>query len=274
MTIKQFAKLCDCNPQTLRYYDHVDLLKPVRVDEWSGYRFYEEDQALTYVKIKNLQKAGFSIDEIKELLDKDNQAVYKAFEAKIAEEERRLQEIKEIQKSYQTEMDQMKNKIEEMKKSIMQAMAQYDATDEFDISAEDYQELMDKVETMMDQSIEWADQSLVSQIPMMDVKKVPESKTHAKDMLKDPLYDLVYEKHGWNQIKEIFEEFSTLEDGAEYFLCLEKTGDEADQIPFINVLLNQLIDRNPGKKKTIGCDAQVSKDGQNHVWMFKKKILG
>ncbi len=25
MTIKQFALLCGCNPQTLRYYDHVDL---------------------------------------------------------------------------------------------------------------------------------------------------------------------------------------------------------------------------------------------------------
>lgn len=32
MTIKEFARLCGCNPQTLRYYDHVDLLKPVKVD--------------------------------------------------------------------------------------------------------------------------------------------------------------------------------------------------------------------------------------------------
>ena len=29
MTIKEFSRLCGCNPQTLRYYDHVDLLKPV-----------------------------------------------------------------------------------------------------------------------------------------------------------------------------------------------------------------------------------------------------
>ncbi len=271
MTIKQFAKLCDCNPQTLRYYDQVNLLKPVNVDEWSGYRFYEEDQALTYVKIKNLQKAGFSIGEIKGLLEKDNQAIYKAFEAKIAEKERRLQEIKEIQKSYQTEMDQMKSKIEEMKANIMKAMAQYDAIDEFDISAEDYQELMDKVETFMDTSLDWVDKSLVSHVPFVDAQKVPESKTQAQDMLKDPAYELVYEKHGWNQVKEIFDEFSTLEDGGEYFLCLERTGDEAEQIPFVNVLLNQLLDRNPGKQRTIGCDTQMSKDGQNHLWMFKKR---
>ena len=54
MTIKEFAKLCGCNSQTLRYYDRIDLLKPVEVDQWSGYRFYEEAQALDFVKIKNL----------------------------------------------------------------------------------------------------------------------------------------------------------------------------------------------------------------------------
>lgn len=43
MTIKEFAKLCGCNPQTLRYYDRVGLLKPVRVDRYSDYRFYDEE---------------------------------------------------------------------------------------------------------------------------------------------------------------------------------------------------------------------------------------
>ena len=75
MTIKEFSRLCGCNPQTLRYYDHVDLLKPVKVDSWTGYRYYDEDQALQYVKIKNLQMTGFSIDEIRGLLDADNDTI-------------------------------------------------------------------------------------------------------------------------------------------------------------------------------------------------------
>ena len=137
MTIKEFARLCGCNPQTLRYYDHVDLLKPVKVDQWSGYRYYDEDQALAFVRIKNLQKAGFTIDEIKELLDKDNHVIYKAFDAKIAEEVKRLQEIKAIQKSYQTEMDQIQEKINEARKKITQAMREYDPTEEFEISSDE-----------------------------------------------------------------------------------------------------------------------------------------
>ena len=52
MTIKEFAQLCKCSTQTLRYYDKVDLLKPSSVDKWSGYRYYEKSQAVNFVKIK------------------------------------------------------------------------------------------------------------------------------------------------------------------------------------------------------------------------------
>ena len=64
ITIRGFAKLCGCNTQTLRYYDRIGLLTPAKVDEWTGYRYYEEEQALLFVKIKNLQQADFSIDVI------------------------------------------------------------------------------------------------------------------------------------------------------------------------------------------------------------------
>ena len=59
ITIQGFAKLCGCNTQTLRYYDRIGLLAPAKVDEWTGYRYYEEDQAMRFVKIKNLQQADF-----------------------------------------------------------------------------------------------------------------------------------------------------------------------------------------------------------------------
>ena len=65
-----------------------------------------------------MQKAGFSIAEIRGLLNKDDAEIYYAFETKIAEEEKRLQEIKNIQKTYQTEITNMKNKIETLHKSI------------------------------------------------------------------------------------------------------------------------------------------------------------
>ena len=71
ITIQGFAKLCGCNTQTLRYYDRIGLLAPAKVDEWTGYRYYEEDQAMRFVKIKNLQQADFSIEEIRPLLEEN-----------------------------------------------------------------------------------------------------------------------------------------------------------------------------------------------------------
>lgn len=150
MTIKEFAHICGCNPQTLRYYDQIDLLKPVKVDRWSGYRFYDEEQAYVFVKIKNLQKAGFTIDEIRGLLDKDNLAICRAFDEKIAKEEKRLQEIKDIRQSYQTEMNNIKNKIDAVRKKITEEMQAYNQTSEFGLHADKYEELIDNVNRYLD----------------------------------------------------------------------------------------------------------------------------
>jgi len=150
MTIKEFAHICECNPQTLRYYDQIDLLKPVKVDRWSGYRFYDEEQAYVFVKIKNLQKAGFTIDEIRGLLDKDNLAICRAFDEKIAKEEKRLQEIKDIRQSYQAEMNNTKNKIDAVRKKITEEMQAYNQTSEFGLLADKYEELIDNVNRYLD----------------------------------------------------------------------------------------------------------------------------
>ena len=76
MTIKDFSKLCGCNPQTLRYYDREGLLKPVKVDEWSGYRYYDEEQAILALrdtlkdsmeKYSPVEEFGITEDECEEI---------------------------------------------------------------------------------------------------------------------------------------------------------------------------------------------------------------
>ena len=36
------------------------------------------------------------------------------------------------------------------------------------------------------------------------------------DLLNNPDYEIVYEKHGWSFVKEFFSEFSTLDEGQDY----------------------------------------------------------
>ena len=100
ITIQGFAKLCGCNTQTLRYYDRIGLLTPAKVDQWTGYRYYEEEQAMQFVKIKNLQQADFSIEEIMILLKEDESYLAEAFDRKIREKELELEKIRNIRRSY------------------------------------------------------------------------------------------------------------------------------------------------------------------------------
>lgn len=267
MTIKEFASLCGCNPQTLRYYDHVDLLKPVKVDQWSGYRYYDEEQALTYVKIKNLQKAGFSIDEIKELIDKDNQVIFDAFEAKITEHEEKLAEIRKIQMSYQTEMSEMNSKLESLREFVIKTMKEYDPYDEFGIEQKTYQQMIGNVDKYFSESLD--------QIKNGDYEYVDEDETEAKDFLDNPEYEIVYEKHGWKYVKDFFEEFSSLEDNEEYALLFKLIPGKAagaEGGAFANTILGLILQSNPDKHMTLGCNIRDnSDDNQNHFWLLKKK---
>ncbi|MFQ6791697.1 MAG: MerR family DNA-binding transcriptional regulator [Thomasclavelia sp.] len=52
LQIKEFAKLCGCTTSILRYYDHKDILKPYFIESFTGYRYYQNNQALEFYRIK------------------------------------------------------------------------------------------------------------------------------------------------------------------------------------------------------------------------------
>jgi DNA-binding transcriptional MerR regulator len=66
--IGDFARLSQVSVVTLRYYDEVNLLKPVRVEPFSGYRFYSADQLPLLNRILALKDLGFSLEQIKLML--------------------------------------------------------------------------------------------------------------------------------------------------------------------------------------------------------------
>ncbi|MEW5938577.1 MAG: MerR family transcriptional regulator [Chloroflexota bacterium] len=67
--IGDFSKLSRIPVKTLRYYDEVGLLAPVHVDNFTGYRFYDYGQAARLNRILALKDLGFSLEQIRELLD-------------------------------------------------------------------------------------------------------------------------------------------------------------------------------------------------------------
>ncbi len=67
--IGDFSKLSRIPIKTLRYYDDVGLLKPVRVDDLTGYRYYDHVQLTRLNRILALKDLGFSLEQIGRLLD-------------------------------------------------------------------------------------------------------------------------------------------------------------------------------------------------------------
>ena len=69
LKIGEFSQLMQVTVKTLRHYEQKGLLAPDEVDEWTGYRYYSIDQMQQLKDIRDLQRLGFSLDEIKDLFD-------------------------------------------------------------------------------------------------------------------------------------------------------------------------------------------------------------
>ena len=64
-----FSKICHVSVKTLRHYDKIGLLKPVKVDRFTGYRYYDQTQLERMLLIQRLKRYGFSLEEARTLLD-------------------------------------------------------------------------------------------------------------------------------------------------------------------------------------------------------------
>lgn len=87
--IREFAKLCNTSPKTLRFYDKAGVLKADYVDPENGYRYYSEEQVDWYQKIIELKQIGFTLEEIRSnFADADDKKIL----ALLREKERTLLE--------------------------------------------------------------------------------------------------------------------------------------------------------------------------------------
>lgn len=71
-TISQTAKIVDMTAETLRHYDRIDLVKPGRKDECTGYRYYTNQEIVKLNTIKALQYMDLTLQEIKKILEYDD----------------------------------------------------------------------------------------------------------------------------------------------------------------------------------------------------------
>lgn len=70
-TIGDFATMGRVSIRMLRHYDQIGLLRPARVDEFTGYRYYEADQLRRLNRLVALKDLGFTLAEVAKIVDSD-----------------------------------------------------------------------------------------------------------------------------------------------------------------------------------------------------------
>ncbi len=65
--IGEIARQAGVTTRTLRYYEQLGLFVPTNVNT-KGYRYYNDDTLAVINRIRDLQRVGLSLDEIKEVI--------------------------------------------------------------------------------------------------------------------------------------------------------------------------------------------------------------
>ncbi|MGU3432360.1 MerR family transcriptional regulator [Actinomycetes bacterium M1A6_2h] len=68
-TIGDFARAGRVSVRMLRHYDAIGLLRPARVDESTGYRYYDVSQLDRLNRLVALKDLGFSLQEVAVMID-------------------------------------------------------------------------------------------------------------------------------------------------------------------------------------------------------------
>ena len=114
MTSGEIAKQAGVSTKALRVYDEKGLLKPVEVSE-GNYKLYDKNSLIILEKIIALKHIGFSLEEIKESLENDDQG--------------------SIRETLENQLEMMNQKIYELQKSaqcIKSALARFDENPDWD----------------------------------------------------------------------------------------------------------------------------------------------
>lgn len=94
--ISDFSKISRLSVKTLRYYHEINLIVPARIDQHSGYRYYNDKNLEQVIVLQKLRTLGFSIQDIIKIFG-DSVSDTDLIEPMV----KKLNEIREVISSYQ-----------------------------------------------------------------------------------------------------------------------------------------------------------------------------
>ncbi len=103
-SIGEFSKITSLSIKSLRLYHEKEILVPAEVDEFTGYRYYNEADCDRARSIKILRDYEFSLAEIKEILNEcdEEEEILEQLHTKLGEIRNKIDRYKEISRSIES----------------------------------------------------------------------------------------------------------------------------------------------------------------------------
>lgn len=76
ITIAEFAKMCRTTVRTIRFYDNLGLIKPVKVDQFTKYRYYSPYQTRDFFRIKLVQNFDIPLENVSKILKQKDKSKF------------------------------------------------------------------------------------------------------------------------------------------------------------------------------------------------------
>jgi len=106
-SIKTLSELAGVSTRTLRYYDEIGLLKPLRVSD-AGYRFYGDRELALLQQILFYRERGFELKKIREIVCEEDFDVVKAMEEHLLELENQKAYVEHLIQTVQRSLRHLK----------------------------------------------------------------------------------------------------------------------------------------------------------------------
>lgn len=115
LSIGEFSKICEVSTKTLRYYDEIGLITPDEINPENGYRYYSIRQLNKMLFINRLKSYHFSLEEIKAILELEED---QSEENLCSALNRKRREIQEKLNTFEYTLRQISNDILNLEKGV------------------------------------------------------------------------------------------------------------------------------------------------------------
>lgn len=121
LRISEIADFFGVSAKAMRLYEQKGIIKPHKIDPETGYRYYSADQVKQLNSLVELQELGFTLNEIKKIMDGGikTEKLKEALEEKRAEWERHAADVQRKIEAIENIEDRIARKLGQKKISEM-----------------------------------------------------------------------------------------------------------------------------------------------------------